>query len=166
MACDTLWITQPCPRQPRLQVPILWRPEIARCRISSRNRLGVAYRTIHRCMAPGLSGRLRRRAPVPRWVFSASWGSLHRLCQRNLRRRTAVHSAWMRSAGVECRRSFEVLGENVEMLGITITLRVTPESSYGLPSPDLVLPTDTRGGFSGLRRKFPLLPFGYARRWR
>ena len=47
----------PCAGRSGLQGELLRRPAAARCRLSSRNRLGLADRAVHRCVAEGASGR-------------------------------------------------------------------------------------------------------------
>ena len=76
----------------RLQAEVLRRPAGPRRGVSPGNRLGLADRPVHRCLAEGASRRDRTGARDLLDGFDAApRRSVHRLHQRDLRRRAAVH---------------------------------------------------------------------------
>ena len=100
------------PGHPDYKSEIRWRSALARCRLSSGHRLGLADRPIHRCVAESESWRSHARPPVPGRFHSASERGLHRLDQRNLRCRGALHAARLHRPGVERGGGAAMLGED------------------------------------------------------
>ena len=100
------------PGASRLQAEVLRRSARARRRLSPGHGLGLADRPLHRRLAQRSSGRSQAGAALSRRVPAASRRSLHRLDQRNLRRRRALHAARLRRPGLERRRSAALLGQD------------------------------------------------------
>ena len=82
------------------------RPALARCGVSSGNCLGLADRSVRRCVDEGCS-RMTRKAPAgcSRALDVALQRSVRRLDRGDLRRRAAVHAARLHRTGMERRRS-------------------------------------------------------------
>ena len=100
------------PGHPDYKRTLLRRPARARRGLPSGHRLGLADRPVRRRLAAGAPGRPRRRAAAARGLHRPPGRGVHRLDQRDLRRRGAVHAARLRRAGVERRRGAAVLGQD------------------------------------------------------
>ena len=95
----------------RLQAALLRRPARPRRRLPPGHGLGLAGRSVRRRVAEGVSRTTRGRAPGARRVRRASRRCVHRIDQRDLRRRAAVHAARLYRPGLECGRSAALLGQ-------------------------------------------------------
>ena len=92
-------------RPPRLQAEVLRRPARARRRLSPGHGLGLADRPVRRRLA---AGPPRATAADARRFLDGLSGAprrgVHRLDQRDLRRRAALHAARLHRPGLERRR--------------------------------------------------------------
>ncbi len=95
----------------RLQTDLSWRSAHAGRGLSSRHRLGLADRAVHRRLAESASRRAGGRARVPGWFSRPPGRGGHRHDQRSLRRGRAAHAARLHRAGLERGGSAALLGE-------------------------------------------------------
>ncbi len=89
------------PRPSRLQAALRRRHPRPRRRLPPRHCLGLADRTLRRCLAKTAPRRPRRCAPLPERLRETFGRSLHRLDQRSVRRPGAVHPARLRGPSLE-----------------------------------------------------------------
>src|SRR5579872_372107 len=125
-AADAVRAAIALPRQQRIPSEVFRRPARARCGIPSGHSLELAHRSIHRRMAQGTPGEFRRRSRVPAPIQTSPWRCRCRNYQRSIRRRTALHSARMRRAGLGRRRSFTLLGQDLPFAGGGVMRTVLP----------------------------------------
>ena len=89
------------PGHPDYQRKILGRSPLARCRLPPGHRVGLAHRTLRRCLAEGAPRPGGRGPRLPAGVRHPPGRRLHRVDQRGLRRRAPVHAARLRGPGLE-----------------------------------------------------------------
>src|SRR3989442_10358500 len=114
-SADTGRTAKSRPRPREFQIAILRRPAGPRCGLPPGHRLGLAHRTLYRCMAARLSRRLQNSAQIPGRLCRASRRCMHWIHQRSLRCPGAVHTTRVRGASLERCRSVEVLVEDGEI---------------------------------------------------
>ncbi len=93
------------PGHPDYKATVRRRPARPRRRLSSGNGLGLADRSLHRRLAQGPSRGPVDRTRLPRRLRAAPERGLHRLDQRDLRRRSALHAPRLHRPGLERGRS-------------------------------------------------------------
>ena len=114
---------------PGLQGEVLRRSALARRGLPPGHGLGLADRPVRRCLAQAASGRPPGARHLLDGFEQAPDGSVCRVDQRDLRRGTAVHSARLRGAGVERRRSAALPGQD---RCASANIRARREDSYQL----------------------------------
>ena len=91
---------------------VLRRSAFARRGLPPGNGLGLADWAIRRCLAQAASGGQPGRTAPARRLRQSPVRGVRRVDQRDLRRGTAVHSAWLRGPGLERRRSAAMPGQD------------------------------------------------------